>query len=310
MSVDRLEDTFGMNHPPKKPEDSSEQTYTERSLTRKREDSNSVSVILKRSDETKRHPDDILEKAIVEGLEQTDRPALSLFLSSLAAGLILSHTVMAVGVAASLSASLTSNPAVMRLLTALVYPSGFIICIMSGTQLFTEHTATAVYPVLEGRSGLRGLFRLWAIVLIGNLVGALVSAVLLSVADPMIQAKTGYLIIADHLVGHSVIELVLSAISAGWLMAIGGWLVVAAPPAISQIVCIFIVTFLIGLGGLNHSIAGAVEMFTGYLISDKYAMIQVLRFVFFSIIGNLIGGSFFVAILNYAHIRKTQEIEK
>ena len=286
------------------------QRHTERSMKRRREDNDSVPVIIKRSDETVRHPDDILEKAIEEGLEQINRPFISLFLSSVAAGLILSHTVMAVGVVASLAASFTHDAYVLRLSTALVYPLGFIICIMSGTQLFTEHTATAVYPVLEGRSGVQGLFRLWAVVLAGNMIGAAVSALLLTWADDMIQAKTGYVIIADHLVGHEGLPLVLSATSAGWLMALGGWLVVTAPQAISQIVCIFIVTFLIGLGGLHHSIAGAVEIFTGYLISDKYSLIQVGRFVSLAVLGNLIGGSLFVAILNYGHIRKTQQIRR
>ena len=48
---------------------------------------------------------------------------------------------------------------------AIVYPLGFIICIMSGTQLFTEHTATAVYPVLAGKADVKKLFRLWLLLL-------------------------------------------------------------------------------------------------------------------------------------------------
>ncbi len=292
----------GLNEADDKPK------QTERSVERLREDNDSVSVIIKRNDETVRHPDDILEKAIQEGLEQINRPFISLLLSSVAAGLILSHTVMAVGVIASLVGTISHDIYILRLSTALVYPLGFIICIMSGTQLFTEHTATAVYPVLEGKKGLGGLFRLWAIVLFGNLIGAVISAVLLTSADAMIQAEKGYIIIADHLVAHSGLQVILSATSAGWLMALGGWLVVAAPPAISQIVSIFIVTFLIGLGGLYHSIAGAIEIFTGYLISDKYTLYQVVRFIALAVLGNLIGGSLFVAILNYGHIRKTQEI--
>lgn len=282
---------------------------TKRSVERRQEDNVSVPVIIKRIDDTVRHPDDILEKAIEEGLEQIYRPFISLLLSSVAAGLILSFTVMAVGVIASLVSTLSHNPYIMRLSTGLVYPLGFIICIMSGTQLFTEHTATALYPVLDGKTGCRKLFRLWAVVLFGNLVGAGISAVLLTSADTMIQAKQGYIAIADHLVGPSGLQLVLSATSAGWLMALGGWLVFAAPPAISQIVSIFIVTFIIGLGGLHHSIAGAIEMLTGYLISDKYTFYQVVCFITLTVFGNLIGGSVFVAILNYGHIRKTQEIE-
>jgi formate/nitrite transporter FocA (FNT family) len=89
-------------------------------------------------------------------------------------------------------------------------------------------------------------------------------------------------------------------------MALGGWLVLATTPALSQILCVYIVTFLIGLGGLHHSIAGSVEMFTALLISDHFTLLQGLRFIGLAMLGNLIGGSVFVAILNYGHIRKTQ----
>jgi formate/nitrite transporter FocA (FNT family) len=89
-------------------------------------------------------------------------------------------------------------------------------------------------------------------------------------------------------------------------MALGAWLIVATQPGFSQIVSIYIVTFLIGLGGLHHSIAGAVEMFAAMLASSEFSPVQAVRFIGLALVGNLIGGSLFVAVLNYAHIRETQ----
>jgi glycerol uptake facilitator-like aquaporin len=51
-------------------------------------------------------------------------------------------------------------------------------------------------------------------------------------------------------------------------------------------------------------------MFSAYLISDVFSIPQVLRFVVITVVGNLIGGSIFVALLNYGHIRKTQKTEE
>ena len=68
-------------------------TQTERSAERDQEDNDFVPIIIKRNDEGIRHPDDILEKAIVEGMEQIQRPFLSLALSSVAAALILSSSI-------------------------------------------------------------------------------------------------------------------------------------------------------------------------------------------------------------------------
>jgi len=284
-------------------------SQTERAQTKKREDREWVPVILKRSDESRRHPDDTLEHTIQEGLEQLNRQTLSLFISAIAAGLILGFSVMAVGIVQSYF----SDPEALlleRFLTALVYPLGFVVCVMSGAELFTEHTATAVYPVLDRRSSVPRLLRLWGLVLGGNLVGAYCSAVLLISVDEVVHASKGYMAIGIHLLEYGNATLFASALLAGWLMAQGAWLVMATPPALTQVVCIYLVTFLIGLGPLHHAIAGSVEMFVAWMISDEITLAESLRFIGMAVFGNLFGGSCFVALLNYAHVRRTRKVVK
>jgi len=282
---------------------------TEREVERKEEDRDFMPVIVKRTDEALRHPDDILENAIIEGLEQLERRALSLFLSAMSAGLILGFTAMSVAVVETWALPLNSTPT-SRLATALVYPLGFVLCIMSGTQLFTEHTATAVYPILDRRGEFRALARLWLIVIAGNLCGAMIIAGFLCAVDDVVKAAPGYVEIGRHLVHFGSGPLFLSALLAGWLMALGAWLVMATPPTLSQMASIYIVTFIIGAGGLHHSIAGSVEIFTAYFMSEAFTMTQVVRFICVAILGNLVGGSIFVALLNYGHIRETQKTPK
>lgn len=284
-------------------------TVTERGRARTREDQQYVPVIVKRSDEVRRHPDDALEKAIEEGLEQLNRPTLSVVLSSVAAGLIVGFSAMAVAVVTQAAAPLDSA-ALTRLATAFVYPLGFVVCVMSGAQLYTEHTATALYPVLDRQASVRMLIRLWSLIILGNLAGAAATGGLLTLADPVVHACPGYVAIGNHLVQHDVLPLLVSAILAGWLMALGAWLVASTPPDVSQVAVIYIVTFLIGLGGLHHSIAGSAEMFTALMISDQFALVQGARFVAIALLGNLVGGSIFVGVLNYAHIRHTQPADE
>ncbi len=281
------------------------ETTTEREVERAEEDEDFVPVILKRSDEGLRHPDDILDNAIKEGVEQLERPAVSLFLSAMAAGLILGFTAMSVAVVQTHSV-IMDETYFTRMMTALVYPVGFVLCIMSGTQLFTEHTATAVYPVLDRRGSIKALVRLWVIVIAGNLAGAVISSYLLVSVDDVVHAEQGYILIGEHLVTFGSRSLFVSSLLAGWLMALGAWLVMAMQPTLSQIVSIYIVTFIIGIGELHHSIAGSVEIFTAYIISDQFTLSQVLRFIGVALLGNMVGGSVFVALLNYGHIRKTQ----
>tara|TARA_R100000306_G_scaffold62312_2_gene68482 strand:+ start:45346 stop:46278 length:933 start_codon:yes stop_codon:yes gene_type:complete len=278
---------------------------TSRTVEREREEIRYTNVIVKRIDESTRHPDDILERTIEEGQEQLYRPFISLLLSSFAAALILSFTVMAVALVVSGLAD-ADMPFVSRVAVAFVYPLGFILCIFSGTQLFTEHTATAIYPVLDKRASPKRLLRLWATVILGNLLGAFSGALLLTSSDVVIGASAGYEAIGHHLVSYPFKDLLLSAVLAGWLMAIGAWLLRASADATSHIIAIFIVTFLIGLGGLHHSIAGAVEMFAALLVAPHFTIQQAAFFIATAVAGNLIGGSIFVGVLNYAQIRSTQ----
>ena len=197
--------------------------HTQREKERKEEDNEYVPVIVKCTDEALRHPDDILEKAIEDGIEQQDRAFWSLLLSAMAAGLILCFTAMSVAIAES--QMLLLDPIYFsRLATALVYPLGFVLCIMSGTQLFTEHTATAVYPVLDRRGSMKKLLRLWLIVIVGNLLGAMIGSFFLIQAEEIINAKPGFIAIGHHLVNYGLKPLFISAMLAGWLMALGAWL--------------------------------------------------------------------------------------
>jgi len=280
---------------------------TLRQEERKSEDAEYIPVIIKRTDETRRHPDDALQHAIEEGLQQLKRPVLSLLLSAVAAGLIVGFSAMAVAVVLTATETLHLPETVRRIGTAFVYPLGFVVCILSGAQLFTEHTATALYPVLDRKARVSKLLRLWGIIVFGNLLGAVACGALHYAASDVVGATAGYIEIGHHLTKFSIQSLFISAVMAGWLMALGAWLVGSSPRTIAQIAVIYIVTFLIGMGGLHHSIAGSVEMFAAMFISKEFTPAMAARFISIALIGNLVGGTCFVALLNYAHIRRTNE---
>lgn len=273
---------------------------SDRAKERKMESEQYQSVIVKRIDETFRHADDILQLAIHEGKSQIERPILGLLLSSVAAGMIIGFSVLAVAVLASILGDLDG---INRVLVALVYPLGFVLCILSRTQLFTEHTATAVYPLLDGETNVKGVFKLWCIVILGNLSGGFIIAMLLNGAESVIHAKEGYLLIANHVLQYDSSSLFISAILAGWLMAIGAWTILSTHSTSSQILCIYVATFIIGIGGLHHSIAGSVELFIGLLMSPGITATMIIPVIGVILLGNAIGGSVFVALLNYGHIR-------
>lgn len=279
-------------------------TKTERQIERNKEDQKYDHVIIKRNDQTRRHPDDVLETAIEDGLEQYKKNKRSLLLSSITAGLIMSLTVLCICFASELA---SSDNSLTILYQALFYPLAFIITVLSGTQLFTEQTATAVYPVLEKKIKYISLIKLLSIVLAGNFIGTFLGSLGLIIINPGEGLLLEHLpVIAHHLLGANTYKLILSSVFAGFLMAQGGWLTISMFSSMGQIISIFIVTFIIGIGGFYHSIAGSAELFSYLLFTHNYSEIgSILYFLSFCVLGNIIGGSVFVGFLNFAHIRKT-----
>jgi len=163
--------------------------------------------------------------------------------------------------------------------------------------------ASAVYPLLDGAAKVTGVLKLWLIVILGNLSGGFIIAMLLNSAEAVIHAREGYLLIANHVLEYDSGSLFVSAILAGWLMAIGAWTILSTHSTSSQMLCIFLATFLIGIGGLHHSIAGSVELFVGFLMSPSIEISTIIPVIAVILLGNAIGGSVFVAMLNYGHIR-------
>jgi formate/nitrite transporter FocA (FNT family) len=90
------------------------------------------------------------------------------------------------------------------------------------------------------------------------------------------------------------------AIFAGWLIALMVWLLPAAESA--RVSIIIIVTYLIGIGGFNHIIAGSTTMFflivTNHISWGTYLM----QFFLPTLIGNAIGGLSLVAALGHAQV--------
>lgn len=87
----------------------------------------------------------ILEHEITEGLRELQRPASGLFISGVSAGLDLSFSLFLQVVVLALAVQL--GPAAGGMLAAAMYSVGFVLVILGRSELFTEHTTRAVYPV-------------------------------------------------------------------------------------------------------------------------------------------------------------------
>ena len=246
----------------------------------------------------------ILEEQIQAGLHEFNRSSGGLFMSAIAAGMEVGFSVLFMSTIFTMFGHQLSSE-VLHLYLALCYPLGFIFVIIGRSELFTEHTALAILPVLRGTVSVVDLLRLWGIIYLGNLIGGyFFSFILLALGSEIsfIDASSFYHL-AHELIEYSSRAIFISALLAGWMMGLLGWLLTSSQETISRIFVIILVTSIIGIAGLHHCIVGSIEVFAGMISSDKVSWIDYIRFQFWATIGNAIGGSVFVAILKYSHVR-------
>lgn len=87
-------------------------------------------------------------------------------------------------------------------------------------------------------------------------------------------------------------------------MGLLSWLMASSQETISRIFLIILVTATIGVGGLHHSIVSSIAVFTGLLIDPTIRIMDYLSFELISILGNAVGGIFFVGVLKYRQRRQ------
>ena len=233
----------------------------------------------------------------MRGEQELARSNATLAWSGLAAGLSMGFSLIAEG---TLRAHLPRSDWA-PLVAKLGYAFGFIVVILGRQQLFTENTLTPVLPVLASRklSTAMQTLRLWAIVLVCNLIGALCVAAVLSHSDAFEQSVRGaFLEIGTRALSHSFGTVLLRGIFAGWLIALIVWLLPAVPN--SRLLLILFLTWLVGVGEMSHVIAGSVD--TMYAVTSGHASWGDYfgHFMVPALLGNTIGGVSLVAALNHA----------
>ncbi|MFN8446345.1 MAG: formate/nitrite transporter family protein [Caldilineaceae bacterium] len=250
----------------------------------------------------------MLEHEISEGLGEIRRSTAGLFISGLSAGLDVSFSLFLMAV--MYTSTHTQLPAsIVHILVANMYAVGFIFVIIGRSELFTEHTALATLPVLNGNATLADLARLWSVVYIANLVGTLIFALIATVVGPNLGVidPEAFGWIAHHVVDHSWWVILLSAVLAGWMMGLLSWLIAAGRDTISQIVLVWLITTAIGLGRLHHAVVGSVEVLAGYFAGQAITLFNVFHVLVWTTLGNTIGGIVFVALIKYSHVVRSEE---
>jgi formate-nitrite transporter family protein len=256
----------------------------------------------KQANEYAKVPSSVIFEAIRrEGEHELLRPLSALWWSGVAAGLAISTSVLAKGFLASILPHTDWAAGI----TNLGYTVGFLIVILGRMQLFTENTITPILPLFLAptRSKVFQIARLWGVVFTANLLGCIAAALVLVYGRIVPEARfEGVLAVSRHYAEATAFEHFAWGIPAGFLIAALVWILPRMESA-GEILMIVIVTYVIGLGGMSHVVAGATELFILVARGEHGLGPAVFEGILPALAGNVLGGTGIFAALTYAQVR-------
>ena len=248
---------------------------------------------------------EVVEDAAYIGEQRLDRSVAGDIVTSFIGGMAICFGLIAMAFAGAAVGGGVDHPSTALLAGALAYPIGFVILLIGKSELFTENFLLPVTGVIEGHGTLRQLGSLWAISLVGNLLGVVVFSALITRGDVLAAASAAEIVAtAEHVVGYDLTTTFVKAIFAGWLMTILTWLLLAAEGLGPRLVIIWLIGTLLILGQFGHVVITAAEIFMAMFLGADISAGTWATGVFLpTLVGNVIGGVVFVTLLQIIQSR-------
>lgn len=274
---------------------------------------------------------EVLEKYIEGCQSKIQMSSKSLFGKAIMAGVMIG-----MGAAiSSVAAHTISDVGLARLAAAVVFPVGLMMVILLGAELFTGDCLVAM-SVLDGKQKVRDVVKLLVLVYLGNLVGATLTALLISMSGQlnysagMLGAYT--IKVAVGKVNLSFTEGVVSGILCNILVCAAVLMAMCAKDIAGKLLACFFTIMLFVTAGFEHCVANMYYITAGMLavLNAEYAGLAMNTYGFSAeqigslnvinyfvtnllpvTIGNILGGVLFVGVpLFYLNTNKTLSSNK
>lgn len=280
------------------------------------------------SDKKMLTPAEIASYTVEAGIKKATMKPSKVLASAFLAGAYISFGVFG-SVAASYN--LLANPATYGLgkaVAGLMFPTGLILVLIAGADLFTGNILITL-AALQKKVTWSRAFTNWALVWIGNLLGALVVSGLVTLSGVFDWSSGLYGgVIVKNAIGklsYDWIALIASGILCNWLVCATVWMTYAAKDVVGKVFTGFFGVFLFVCTGFEHSVANMGYLFSGlfnklnpmYLeaahktVADT-SVINIPNIFMNNLIpvtiGNILGGMIFVAfIYNFIFLKEDKK---
>ena len=269
-------------------------------------------------------PADMAIRAEYIGVRKSEAPTLKMFTLAMMAGAFIGlGAVFATTV--STGTSSTWPFGFNKLLVGLVFCLGLILVIVGGAELFTGNNLI-VMAWASGKVTTKSLLRNWGIVYLGNFVGSIGTAILVFWSKQYTFAGGGVgasaLGIATGKVGLGFFQAIALGILCNTLVCLAVWLTFSARSTIDKIAAIIFPITAFVAAGFEHSVANMyfipiglfIKSFDPAFTASTGVAVENLTWSAFIVnnllpvtIGNIIGGSVFVAAIYWSVFLKQSD---
>lgn len=260
-------------------------------------------------------PKEITDAVINSGVSKVKLSTLQMILLGIMAGAFIAFG----GFASTVASHSISNVGVAKVVTAVVFPVGLMLVVMCGAELFTGNSLM-VTTLLDKKITFGQLMKNWVFVYIGNLIGSVIVAFLISQSGLLgmgggaVGATT--IKIASYKAGLSVSNCIASGILCNIIVCLAVWGNAAAKDVAGKVAISFFPIMAFVISGFEHSVANMYYFSMGLfaksnevfvqasnLSSEKLADLNLagaLGNILPVTLGNIIGGGVFVAFTYWA----------
>ncbi|KAK2463211.1 hypothetical protein APHAL10511_004866 [Amanita phalloides] len=219
----------------------------------------------------------------------------SVFLKAVLAGVMLSFGGILFQIANASPGLLASNPGLLKILAAFVFPAGLVMIVLQGQELLTSNMMIFPMAVLKGAIPWWSLLLNWFIVFWGNLVGSLFVAEILVHYSGIVSAQPYRSAIQSFAVRkvndphwHQIF---LRGIGCNWLVCVAIWLGMGARDTVSKVYVLWFPIWIFVACGFDHVVANMFSIPLGIALGADLTVAQYIRkSLFASLFGNIVGG--------------------
>jgi formate transporter len=206
--------------------------------------------------------------------------------------------------------------ALQRVLGGICFSLGLILVIVAGAELFTGNNLIAM-AWADGKLSTTEVIKNWIIVCIANLAGASGLALLIYYSGHVEMNNHGialtYVKIAAHKCSLGFWTAFASGVLCNILVCLAVWMASAGRSVGDKVLAIVFPISAFVAAGFEHSIANMYFIMMGILLKGDVSNVPNMDAITWSgymgniipvILGNLLGGSFFVAFVYYVIYRR------